>query len=244
MAKGVETIVASFKSIIDKNGPGFLEDEPYRVYIELVKSGTDRKTAAAILHFLVSGALKEADTDSEFEGLSKSIQKVCSLNKKMSDRLAAIFLSLYTNENKEEWEGRHLEGAKQFLHEEFVFKWKGFSVWDEGNGTVDCQYEAEIILRPTKAILNDEELGDLLQKNPFTEKEIIHDLFEKRLCKYLDYEFEEYCTEDDYYQPVVEDFEIDYRVEDWSKKNGFEFVSCDGSGDDGGYEPKFRRGWY
>ena len=26
--------------------------------------------------------------------------------------------------------------------------------------------------------------------------------------------------------------------------NGFEFVSCEGDGNDDGYEPKFRKGWY
>lgn len=71
-------------------------------------------------------------------------------------------------------------------------------------------------------------------------------MFTKRLQEYLDYEFEEYCTEDDYYQPVVEDFgsNLEYDLKQWSKKNGFEYVSCEGDGDDGGYEPKFRKGWY
>ena len=61
--------------------------------------------------------------------------------------------------------------------------------------------------------------------------------------EYLDNKFEEYCTEDDYYQPVVEDFDIDYRVSEWSKENGFEVVSCDGNGENSGYEPKFRSRW-
>ena len=41
------------------------------------------------------------------------------------------------------------------------------------------------------------------------EKDEIHKIFQEKLREYLDYEFEEYCTEDDYYQPVVEDFEIE-----------------------------------
>ena len=50
---------------------------------------------------------------------------------------------------------------------------------------------------------------------------------------------------DDYYQPVAEDFEIDYYASEWCGKHGFELVSCEGGGGDGGYEPKFRRGgWY
>ena len=84
----------------------------------------------------------------------------------------------------------------------------------------------------------------MLGKNPFATKETIHDLFSKKLRKYLDYEFEDYCTEDDYYQPVVEDFgsNLEYDLQKWSEENGFEFVSCEGDGNDDGYEPKFRKG--
>ena len=67
--------------------------------------------------------------------------------------------------------------------------------------------------------------------------------YEKKLIEYLDSEFEEYCTCDDYYEPVMEDFELTYDVEHWCKENGFEVVSCESEGRDGGYEPKFRRGW-
>ena len=51
------------------------------------------------------------------------------------------------------------------------------------------------------------------------------------------------CTAEDYYQPVVEDYHIEDDVTEWSRKNGFEVISVEGSGYDGGYEPKFRRGW-
>ena len=37
-------------------------------------------------------------------------------------------------------------------------------------------------------------------------KESIREFYEKKLKEYLDSEFEEYCTCDDYYEPVVEDY--------------------------------------
>ena len=74
-------------------------------------------------------------------------------------------------------------------------------------------------------------------------KESIREFYEKKLKEYLDSEFEEYCTCDDYYEPVVEDYHLTYDVEHWCKEHGFEVVSCEGEGRDGGYEPKFRRGW-
>ena len=205
--KKIESIVDALKEIIDQNSPKHLTDEPYRVYAELIESGSaDRKTAAALLHFLVSGMLDTADLSCEVEQLSGAIRRECK----------------------------------------FLYKWKGFAVWDEGNGTVDCHYEARIRLKPTETISEDKELVALLARNPFTPKEVIHDLFAKRLQEYLSYEFEEYCTEDDYYPPVVEDFgsNMEYALPEWSKENGFEFVSWEGDGDDGGYEPKFRKGWY
>ena len=67
--------------------------------------------------------------------------------------------------------------------------------------------------------------------------------FKRFLEDYLDGEFEDYCTEDDYYQPVCEDFDIDYYVSQWCKEYGFDLVSRNGGGD-GGYEPKYRKGWY
>ena len=65
----------------------------------------------------------------------------------------------------------------------------------------------------------------------------------KRLIKYLDYDFEWYCTCEDYYQPYVEDYYCNLKsnLEYWGKSNSFEFISCEGSGYDDGYEPKHRR---
>lgn len=53
-------------------------------------------------------------------------------------------------------------------------------------------------------------LKQFLRRNPHVSKGEIHDLFEKQLGRCLDDEFEEYCSEDDYYQPVVEDFKPEY----------------------------------
>lgn len=245
--KTIEGIVKALKEIIDQNGLKYLTDEPYLVYTKLVKSGTaDRKTAAALLHLLASGMLETADPGYDAELLSGTIRRECSLNKKISDRLAIILYTLYSEKNKKEWQRKEREGLCRFLREMFIYDWEGFAVWDAGNGTVDCHYKARIILRPTEYVSEDRELVKLLEKNSFTTKETIHDLFAKRLQKYLDYEFKEYCTEDDYYQPVVEDYgsNLEYDLQNWSKENGFEFVSCEGSGGDDGYEPKFRRGWY
>ena len=43
---------------------------------------------------------------------------------------------------------------------------------------------------------------------------------EKSLRDMLDAEFEDYCSEEDYYQPVVEDFEAEAYIRDWAKERG------------------------
>ena len=246
-AKSLESTADRLKKIIDTNGPSYLVDKPYGVYTELVRSGAaDRKTAAAILCLLASGVMSGIDTDSDAEQISETIRRECSFNKKMADRLAHVLSSVYSNDHRQEWKAREHEGLRQFLEEEFVCTWKGFAVWDAGNGTVDCHYEARIILTPTETIAKDKELARQLKKNPFVTKAVIHDLFARRLQDYLDHEFKYYCTCDDYYQPVVEDFgsNLEYDLSKWCKENGFEYVSFEGDGDDDGYEPKFRNNWY
>ena len=247
MQKNIEDTVICLKELIDKNGPSYLTDKPYEAYEKLIETGAaDRKTAAALLHFLVSTMLENISPDYDEEIFSRAIQGECSLNKKMADRLALIMYSLYSGEHKRDWRRKDLEGLRQFLAEEFVCNWKGFAVWDARGGTVDCYYEAEIVLTPTESIKADKELAQQLKKNPFLTKEAIHNLFVERLVDFLNRKFDYYCTDDDYYQPVVEDYACNLEDDllEWCRENGFEYVSSDGEGDDGGYEPKFRNGWY
>ena len=245
MTGSVEAVINSLKGMINRNGPHYLSDKPYQVYEELKESGiTDRKTAGAILLFLVNGMMDELDRDIDFDSLCKEIQKECCFNKKMAEKLTSIFLSLYSIANKEEWKNRELEGLSQFLKKDFTCIWNGFSVWQTEGGSVDCHYKAEMILRPTEPDCIGKKLLDPLKKNPFMTKEAITDFYEHEIQDYLDDEFERYCTCEDYYQPVVEDFEFDYYLAEWCRKNGFEIVSYEGDGHDDGYEPSFTRHFY
>lgn len=245
MEKNIDGIVAAMKEIVDANGPNYLTDEPYQLYKKLMDSGSiDAKTAGAVLCFLVDGVLRKVSPDADYALLSKSIQRTCGFNKSMADRLAGIFLSLYSHGNAEEWKRKGNEGVEQFLKEKFTCVWDGFAVWEVNSGSVDCHYSAKITLSPTEAAATDKELTEMLKANPFTQKETICEHFRNRLKEYLDCEFEEYCTEEDYYQPVVEDFEIETRLTDWCKKNGFSLILCEGNGYDEGFEPKFRKRGY
>lgn len=241
MDNTMKNTVGKLKELIDKNGPAYLSDEPYLTYEELTAfDSTDVKTAGAIMLALVRGIDRDIRCNDNPEALSIQIQEECCFNKKMADRLAEIFLALYSKDNEDEWKARELDGWTQFLKTNCCFDWNGFAVWQAGSGSVDCHFEAVIALKPAESIKADEEkLAGALRDNPFITKGAIAEYYTKKISKYLDYEFEEYCTCDDYYQPVVEDFEIDDCVKYWCKENGFELVSCEGDGYDDGYEPSF-----
>ena len=238
----ITDVAEKLKTLIDSNGPGYLSDDPYGVYKELVGSGiADRKTSGALMFLFTTDIPDKIIPDNDASAVSKLIQRECCFNKKMSDRLAEIVLLLHSNENEEEWKNKDMIGLEQFKKERQTYKWEGHSFWRGRNGGIDCHYEAEVVVEPAKDLVIDGELGQQLKKNPFMKTEAIHEFFEKKMFEYLDYEFEEYCTEDDYYEPVVEDFEIGDYVKDWCKKNGFKMISCRGDGHDDGYEPSFRR---
>lgn len=240
-----ELIIKKLKELVDKNGPGYLTDQPYFVYKELAETGPKNIAAAgAILMLLASGVWDSAKRIDSYDERSKKIQKDCCFNKKMSDRLAYIIQTLYSKENKAEWKNKKGKGLEQFLAQEHSFRWEGFCVWEVSNGTVDCYYDADIKLKPANEAGSNKDLLKLLKKNPFLNEDEIYKYYEKEIAQYLNREFEEYCTCDDYYEPVVEDFELESYVDDWCRKNGFIIVSCEGEGRDDGYEPKSTRGWY
>ena len=136
-----------------------------------------------------------------------------------------------------------MAGLEQFRIEKLAVEWEGFATWKVSGGGVDCFYNAGIVLKPTKKLVINDELSKELKKNSFMKSDAIRKIYVKNLKAFLDHEFEEYCTCDDYYQPVVEDFELESYVNDWCKNNGFKIISCEGEGDDSGFEPDSVRRW-
>ena len=241
MVKSMESIAGFLKGLIDKHGPGYLAEEPLRVYGDLTAFGADRKICAGLLYVTLLGITAEAKECREPEELSARIRQKCSLNKGASDRLAGILCALYSAENEKSWVGLELAGLREFMEEDFEFDWEGLAVWTDGCGTVDCYYDASIVLTPTEKLSRDEELSRLLKKNPYITKDEIRNYFEIRLQVYLDKDFERYCTADDYYQPVAEDYRsnLECELSSWCERVGFELVLCDGDGGESDYEPNY-----
>lgn len=137
-------------------------------------------------------------------------------------------------------EQKRQDAGKNITLDAWTFKWNGEAVWDAGSGTVDCEYEATVVFKPCRDIRGPEVKKLQIEQNDFTPEDL-YLVLEKSLRDMLDSEFEDYCSDDDYYQPVVEDFEAEEYIKDWAEKRGLEVVSFDGDGDDRGFEPKGRR---
>lgn len=234
-------LVDKLKELVDKNGPDYLHDRPYETYQALIEADLKvEKMAGAILMALVRGIDKNAVNNStDSKELSELIQDECCFNKRMADQVAVVFLDLYSKDNVDEWKEKEMEGWKQFSGAELHVDWNGDAVWEVSNGYVACHYNAGIDLEPLEGIKPEKELARKLSKNPYMKLEEIQKFYQKSLTDYLDMEFEDYCTCDDYYQPVVEDFEIEYHLKNWAGKHGFELINYEGDGDDDGYEPSF-----
>ena len=72
-----------------------------------------------------------------------------------------------------------------FLEKPFICDWKGYAVWDAGNGTVDCNYEAHVVLKPTDSVRENDVLKQLLRGNQTASGEVIRNFFVKRLRGHL-----------------------------------------------------------
>ena len=79
--------------------------------------------------------------------------------------------------------------------------------------------------------------------HPGFQKQDVIEALQNSICAKLDDEFEDCCSEDDYYPPVVQDFEAEEYAREWAEERGLKLVSFTGSGSDGGYEPKCRRSY-
>ena len=233
MAASPEAIAAKLAEIISAKGPSAITDDPYGTYQEILKSKTaDRKTAGALLHVLVSSVPELAAKNQDAEELSVAVQNECCLSKAMAEVLSLLY-SADNMDGRKEMDGDDLPW---FLSEEFGMSWDGFAEWNSGSGTYDCSYSADIELRSTEAVAN--RLPWMLAEKQVLDADKVLSYFAEDLIDYLDSEFEDYCSGDDFSPSAVGDFDCAAYVAKWCRKNGFEVVSCEGEGELPDFEPR------
>lgn len=238
-----EKIAELLKGIIDSEGPDYLTDHPYEVYLKLTEDpDIDSETAAVVLHSLVLDVAKPIRGSKRIpkDALAKLIKQKCRLSQKTSEWLVDLYLALYSKSNKAEWKENRNAGLQEFLEMEWPIEWKGYSEWHAGNVYVECKYKANFTIAALDSWKADKYLEATIKKNPFLTSEDIAQYYVDQLLEYLDDKFEYYFTCDDYYPPVAEDFEADDYVQDWCKENTFELVDFEGVGNSSDYIPNGR----
>lgn len=147
--------------------------------------------------------------------------------------MANTYYSLFAEKNRKDWKKNALAGLKAFLKESLDITWNGSSMWSCNQGCVNCDFTAKISLHAVNEGVIYKVIEKEIKNNPFLSEYSISEIFASSLKNYLDTNFDEYCTSDEYYEPVAEDFEVTSYVENWCKDNGFELVSIECNGNTG-----------
>ena len=107
---------------------------------------------------------------------------------------------------------------------------------------MDCFCSATATIKIVDPQKVGNELKKKLEKNPFMTSDEIFGHYQSILYDLLDSEFEEYCTADDYYPPVVEDFDVNYNhiIEGFCSKYGMELIASEYSGNSSDFDPDDR----
>lgn len=200
--------------------------------------------AGALYYSCLCGIFKEAAKKSvSLEGLTAEIQTRCAFKKAYAGELANILKEAYSADNLD-----RLKAAKGTACEDLCdsagwsYVWDGEAEWTCSNGSVECYAHGEAEIR----VADREKLHSLLQKalpNPdYCSKEEIQEAIAKQLSADLDREFGEFCEDDDYYEPVVEDYDFEYDLKEYCRKYGLQARDFSYKGKDGGFEAYFRGG--
>lgn len=239
MQMQMDELITALKEIIETKGFDILDSKPYEIYQKISKIDTISDVISRILLItLLSGVLKQLRSDKmSQEELSDYLQKNCCLKKKMSDFMAQMYLSLFSDENIVLWRQKSEEGFREFCNSIWEFKWEGHSLWSADYVCMDCDCDAAVsikIIHPDKVKKSMEEE---LQNNPFFSYEEICNQFSELLSTRLDNDFDFYCTSDEYYPPVVEDYigNCEELIETFCKEHGMKLISFDFDGVTGDY---------
>ena len=240
------TAIHAIVTLINAEGPAFPAKHPAELLKKLVQELGDEPIVGALYYSCLCEIFAEAAKKStSLEGLTALIQKRCAFKKAFAGALAAILMEVYSPDNLS-----HLKKTKGAAFEDLCrmeswsFVWDGEAEWTCSSGFVGCSGHGEAELR----VADRKKLLGLLEKAlpnfAYCSVEEIEEAIAKKLREDLDGEFEEYCTEDDYYEPVVEDYDFGYDVKDFCRKYGLEVIDFTYTGGDEGFEPYFRgRGW-
>ena len=229
------------KKIIDEEGIEYLSRESYGVYESLYECTEVPALCRCVLSVLLAGIMEHME-GAEPASLSSWIQKHCFYKKNVADGLAAMFVSLFSEENREAWSDKADGGFREFCNREWEYKFHGEHTWHHGGGTEDCWVDIEMDFAVKKPELFRALIAKELDRNPFLTEDAIYEFVSKKLDNLLQTDIEEYAETETYYEPYMEDYGSngEYTVKEFFKKYGMKIIyfECDGS--ESGFEPDSR----
>ena len=236
-----KTFLADYlKKTVEQNGNDYIGDNAFEIYEHLLeRKSVSQLSARMMLLALLSDVHQKSLELVTTDAISQHIEECCCLNRDMADFLASIFAEVYSEANQEKWRKKAGTGLKKFCRKEWLFAWKGESEWRAGGGSVDCFCNA----KATVKVVNPQQVADdlkaMLTKNPLLSEKDIFEIYLGELCDLLDSDFDEYCTCDKYYEPVVEDYSgnYEYVVKEFCQKHGMELIEFECNGDSTDFEP-------
>lgn len=231
--------IHAITALINANGPTYPAKHPNELLDALVQELGDDPLVGALYYSCLCGIFKEAAKKNvSLESLTALIQTRCAFKKAYAGELADVLMSVYSADNL-----TRLKKAKNAAFEDLCgledwpFVWEGEAEWTCRDGFVGCNGHGEAMLR----VADRKKLLTVLQKAllnfAYCSLEEIQEAIAKQLCADLDGEFEEFCEDDDYYEPVVEDYDFEYDMKQICPRYGLEAFDITYEGSDEGFEP-------
>ncbi len=232
-------VIEFLKKYILKNGFAKLSEDPFGVYEAMVKGykgkqGIDVRNARLVLMALMSKTHEMAGKGCSADELISHIQSEHFVNKKTAKDLAAVFLAVFSDENRKIWSDATEAGFQEFCKEEWTIEWDGRCDWHtKHGGSYPCRAEASLTITVGDKDKLHSHLSVELKSNPFLAADDIYGILVKQVEADLDKDMDEYCNADDYYEPYLEEFvgEGTYESEKKWKSWGLEIVEFTGTGD-------------
>ena len=241
------TAIHAIVTLINTEGPDFPAKHPAELLDALTQELGEDPLTGALYYSCLCGIFKEAAKKSvSLDDLAALIQTRCAFKKTYAGELANILKEAYSADNLDRLKATKGTAFEDLCNSEgWPFVWGGEAEWTCSNGSVECFGHGEAELR----VADREKLHSLLQKIlpnlAYCSQEEIQEAIAKQLSADLDSEFEEYCEDDDYYEPVVEDYDFEYDLKAYCRKYGLLAWGFSYEGKDGGFEADFRGGrWH
>ncbi len=231
-----EKIVNYLKDLILNKGLNYLSDNSTEVFN---KVETESNLKSALFVCLFNGVCKKAlEENITSKDLSSYIESNCMLNKEASSYFADIFIEVFSKENRKEYDSKKEMGFNEFCNKKHNMTWDGFARWNNDGIYVDCSFKATFGFMVVDKEKVRKENKKELKENPYLSSKYFYDKYKGELDIELDNDFEYYCTCDDYYPPVAEDYidNCQSLLEKYFDKHGFELLSFDGDGETSDYE--------